>query len=329
MVAGESTGRPVTGITTSGNGGYGVVVVGQTGAELSGIATIGDQSGGLRINRCTDVYVTDFSATDQASGVFVHVGSSRIVLHNVRTSGGRRGVVVEKSTDGFELRNSTIGGARVAGIGIGGKRVLLDTVQVSDSRAAVRVERGAEGIRLAGLVVDGGRDGIVATAGTTGVVIADLVARGVASDAVRTASTDAEIIGGRITGGTTAIDVAASTTISGVEIDGAAEGIHSRSPDLVRADEVRIDTLTLGINALPGSPVHLTGSSVHALEALRGQIQQHGTNDLSLPPLNLLSAIGVPLILLAVVLEQVHATRQRRAGVRRRRMPPVPAGATS
>ena len=46
-----------------------------------------------------------------------------------------------------------------------------------------------------------------------------------------------------------------------------------------------IDTLELGVNAAAGSPFHLTGSSVHALEALRGQIAQHGTNDLSLPPL--------------------------------------------
>jgi hypothetical protein len=178
-------------------------------------------------------------------------------------------------------------------------------------------------------VVDGGRDGIVATAGTTGVVIADLVARNVESDAVRTASTDTEIIGGRITGGATAIDVAAAGTISGVTINGAVEGIHSRSPDLVRVDEVRIDALSLGVNAAPGSSFNLTGSSVHALEALRGPIRQHGTNDLSLPPLNLLSAIGVPLILLAIVLDQVHTARQRRAGVRRRRLPPVPAGATS
>jgi hypothetical protein len=329
VVAGESTGRPVTGITTNGNGGYGVVVVGQTGTSLSGIATTNDQAGGLRINRSTDLHVSDFTATDQPAGVFVHVGSTRIVLDHVRTSGGRRGVVVEKSTDELELRDSKINGARVTGVGIGGKHVLLSGVQVSDSRAAVRVERGSVGVRLAGLVVDGGRDGVVATPGTTGVVIADLMARNVESDAVRTASTDAEIIGGRITGGATGIDVAAATTISGVTIDGAGEGIHSRSPDLVRADEVRIDALNLGINAAPGSPFHLTGSSVHALEALRGQIQQHGTNDLSLPPLNVLSAIGVPLILLAIVLEQVHTSRQRKAGVRRRRVPPVPVGATS
>ncbi|QYN37202.1 right-handed parallel beta-helix repeat-containing protein [Pseudonocardia sp. DSM 110487] len=328
VVAGESSDRAVTGITTSGNGGYGVVVIGQTGTTLSGIATTGDQSGGLRINRSTDLRVTDFSATDQPAGVYVHVSSARIALDHVRTSGGRRGVVVEKSTDGLELRDSSIDGSRVAGVGIGGKHVLLSGVRISDSRAAVRVERGAVGIRLAGLVVEGGRDGVVTTPGTTGVVIADLMARNVASDAVRTASTDAEIIGGRITGGTTGIDVAAACTISGITIDGAAEGIHSRSPDLVRADEVRIDALDLGVNAMPGSPFHLTGSSVHALEALRGPIQQHGTNDLSLPPLNLLSAIGLPLILLAIVLEQVHTTRQRRAGVRRRRLPPVPVGAT-
>ncbi|HLU56930.1 MAG TPA: right-handed parallel beta-helix repeat-containing protein [Pseudonocardia sp.] len=329
VVAGESTGRPVTGITTSGNGDFGVVVVAQTGTNLSGIATERDQAGGLRINRSTDVHVTDFSATEQPAGVYVHVGSKQILLDHVRTTGGRRGVVVEKSTDGLELRDSTIEGTRVTGVGIGGKHVLLSGVQIKDARAAVRVERGAVGVRLAGVAVEGGRDGVVTTAGTTGVVIADLVARNVASDAIRTASTDAEIIGGHITGGTTGIDVLAATTISGITIEGADEGIHSRSPDLVRADEVNIDTLSLGINAAPGTPFQLTGSSVHALEALRGPIEQRGTNDVSLPPLNLLSAIGVPLIVLAIVLEQVHAARQRRAGVRRRRAPPVPVGATS
>jgi hypothetical protein len=324
VVKGETTGRPITGITTSGNGSYGVAVTGQVGIQVSGITTSGDQAGGLRINRSADLHVTDFSATEQPAGVYVHVGSTRILLDNIRTAGGRRGIVVEKSTDGLELRNSRIDGARVTGVGIGGKHVLLNGVQVSDSRAAVRVERGALGVRLEDLAVEGGRDGIVATAGTTGVVIADLVARDVASDAIRSASTDGEIIGGHITGGTTAIDVSAATTISGVTIDGASEGIHSRSPDPVRADEIRIDALDLGVNAAPGSPFQLTGSSVHALEAVRGQIEQHGTNDLSLPPLNLLGAIGLPLILLAIVLEQVHVTRQRRAGVRSRRLPPVP-----
>jgi hypothetical protein len=324
VVTGESTDRPITGITTSGNGGYGVVVIGQTGTRVAGIVTANDQAGGLRLNRSTDMHVTDFSATEQPTGVFMHVNSARIVLDHLRTAGGRRGIVAEKSTRTLEIRDTTIEGARVSGVTIGGKDILLNAVRVSDSRAGVRIERGASGVRLAGLVLRGGRDGVVATPGTTGVVIADLVADRVASDAVRSASADAEIIGGRITGGTTGIDVAAGTTISGVRISGVVEGIHSRSPDLVRADEVSIDAIELGVNAAPGSPFQLTGSSVHALEALRGQIRQHGMNDLSLPPLNLLSAIGLPLILLAVVLEQVHTAQLRRAGVRRRRQRPQP-----
>ena len=52
-------------------------------------------------------------------------------------------------------------------------------------------------------------------------------------------------------------------------------------------------------------------------------MQQVGANHLSLPPLNLLGAIGVPLILVALILEQVQAYRQggyRRSG---RRLPPA------
>ena len=77
-----------------------------------------------------------------------------------------------------------------------------------------------------------------------------------------------------------------------------------------------------------GSPFQLTSSRVDALEAVHGVVQQQpGDNELSLPPLNLLGAIGVPLILLALVLEQVNAFRQRSVGnVRRRQPPALPVG---
>jgi hypothetical protein len=57
---------------------------------------------------------------------------------------------------------------------------------------------------------------------------------------------------------------------------------------------------------------------------VRGQVDQLGTNDLSLPHSNLLRAIGIPLIVLAI-LEKLHTARQRRMGnPRRRRSPPPP-----
>ena len=65
---------------------------------------------------------------------------------------------------------------------------------------------------------------------------------------------------------------------------------------------------------------------MHALEAVRGTLTAEGTNDLSLPPLNLLGAIGIPLILLAVSLQVIAALRGRRFGGDTRRIPPGLSG---
>jgi Right handed beta helix region len=330
LVTGAPSPRPVTGISTNANGGFGVAVVGQNGIQVSGVVTLADEGGGLRLSRSTNVTVTDFSATDQRIGVYTHVHSSGIVLDGVHTIGGSRGLVTEKTTTGLEARNSTFTGARMAGVGIDGGDIALNDVQVSDSLAGVRVERGAHDIRLTGLHVQGGRDGIVTAPASTGVVVSDLVVDHVESDAVRTFSPDARITDARISGGTTGIDVAAGATITDTTITGAEEGIHSRSPDPVYASGVTVDTMDVGVNSAPGSPFTLVNSSVHALESVRGNIAQQGVNDLSLPPLNLIGIIGIPLIVLAVVLEELHSARQRRLGRGdRRRRPPLPTGATT
>ena len=133
-----------------------------------------------------------------------------------------------------------------------------------------------------------------------------------------------QIIDSRITGSATG---PAATTIAGTTIDDAEEGIRSRSADLVDVDNATVSALSVGINVAPGSRVQLAGSHIDALEAIRGTLDQDGINDLSLPPLNVLGAFGVRIVLVALVLEQVHAFRQRGTGRAGRRMPPsLPAG---
>jgi hypothetical protein len=327
LVTGNPTARPVGGITTNANGAFGVVAVGQDGIQISGVATVADGAGGLRLSRSTDVTVADFTATDQRIGIFTHVNSGRIVLDGVHTTGGSRGLVTEKSTTDLEARNSTFAGARVAGVALDGADISLTGVQVSDSHSGIRVERAAHGIRLTDVTVSGGQDGLVTAPATTGLVVSGLTVEHVESDGVRTFSPGARITDARITGGTTGIDVAAGATITNTTITGAEEGIHSRSPDPVHAAGLTVDAVELGVNVGPGGPFLLTDSSVHALESVRGEVDQRGVNDLSLPPLNLLGAIGVPLVVLAIVLEELHAARQRRLGTGpRRRRPLLPMG---
>ena len=323
LIAGQSSDRPITGIATSGNGGFGLAVKGQSGTRITAVTTAADQNGGLQLSGSSDVVVTDFTATDQRVGVFTHVGSSGITLDRVRTTDGRWGVSMEKSTNGLRITDSTFQGAQVAGVSIGGQQANLDGVQIRDTSTGVRIERGARYAALSNLTVANGRDGVVAKPDTSGIVITGLVADNVEADAVRTASAGTRIVGGQITGGATGIDAEAATTITGTTINGAEAGIRSSSPELVQVTGVAIDTQDIGVNAATGSPFILTDSQVHALESVRGEIDLAGANDLSLPPLNVIGLIGIPLILLAVVLEEVHSFRQRRIRGQSRGGPPT------
>jgi hypothetical protein len=166
---------------------------------------------------------------------------------------------------------------------------------------------------------------VVATPGTRSVVLNDLSAVGVENDAVRTFSPDTRIVGGRIVGATCGVTAGAATTITRVSMSLVNDGIRARSDGLVRAEGVDIDAVAVGIDAAVDSPVVVADSRVRAFEAVRGEFSEQGTNELSLPPLNLLGAIGVPLVLLALILELVHVGRQRRTVGRRRRWTP-PSG---
>ena len=325
---GTTTDHPITGITTSGNGRFGVAAVRLQNARLEDLRTAGDASGGLELSRAANVTVSGLTAVDEPIGVFAHIGSTGITLDRLAVRGGRRGVAIEKTTTHLVLQSSTFDAVKLAGVAIGGTAVELRDVAVNDTQAGLRIERGASDVTAIGLRLTGGRDGVVATAGTTGVVLHDLSAVGVENDAVRSFSPDARILGGTIVGATTGVTAGAATTISRMSMSVVNSGIRARSPGLVRAEEVDIDAVAVGIDAAVGSPVLLADSRVRALQAVRGELTEQGTNELSLPPLNLLGAIGVPLILLALILELVRLARQRGCGSRPRWTPPrVPVAA--
>ncbi len=323
-VTGADPDHAVTGITAAENGRFGIAATRLSGARITGVRTSGNASGGLELSQAAGVTVAELTATDDPVGVYTHIGSTRIVLDRLTITGGRRGVAIEKTTRDLVLRASTVDRATVAGIVVGGSDVELRDVSVSHSRTDVRAERGAEGLTAVGLRVTGGQDGVVVSPGATRVVLHDLTAYGVENDAVRSFSPDTRILGGTITGATTGINVAAPTTISGTAITLVDNGIRTRSAGLVQAEGVEVNAIEVGIDAGPGSPLVISRSSIHALESVRGELVQDGSNDLSLPPLNLLGAIGIPLVLLALVLQHIHLARQGRTGepAHRRRPPP-------
>jgi hypothetical protein len=320
---------PVTGVDTAGNGRFGIAAIKLRDVRIEDVRTTGDAAGGLELSQAAGVTVSGLRATDEPVGVYAHIGSQNISLARLAVTGGRRGVVVEKTTRNVVLQASTIDNVRLTGVAIGGSAVELRGVAVTDAQTGVRIERGAEHVTLTGLRLHGGVDGVVATAGTRGVVLTDLSAVGVENDAVRSFSPEARITGGHIVGATCGITAAAATTISNTSMSLVNDGIRARSAGLVRAEGVDIDAVAVGIDAAANSPIVVADSRVRAMEAVRGEFTEEGTNELSLPPLNLLGAIGMPLILLALVLELVHLARQRRTVERRQRWTPPQVSAAA
>ena len=327
QVTGAVTTRPITGISTTGNHSYGVSVVGQNHVDVSNLTLSGDESGGLELSRDSDSTVHNITAADEPNGVFLHLNSTNVVLDAITVIGGRTGILAEKTTTGLHVTGSTIDSAHVAGMEIGGHDTLLDGLIVKDSRAALRVERGAAGVTADRVSLIGGNDGLVTSGGTSGIVVKNLSADGV-GNAVRSLSPGLRITGGQIRGGATGLDLQAAATVTGIQIGLTSTGIRARATDPISIDTVRVDAVAVGVEAQPGSVVTLRNSAVHALEAVRGTVTLRGINDLSLPPLNLLGAIGLPLIVLAVVLELLHLLRQRGFGPRRRTLPPAIAAET-
>jgi hypothetical protein len=329
LVTGPSSDRPITTVTASGNKLFGVALLGQNKARLANVATAKNAVGGLRVSWSTEVAISDFTASDEPIGVYTHVGSGQVTLDRVKITGARRGLQIEKTTRGLVMSGSLIERSSIAGVSVGGHEVLLRDVTVDDAATGVRVERGASEVTAEGLVLSGGKDGVVALSATKNVVLRNLLADGVGNDAVRTFSPDLQVIGGRISGSGTGIEAGAATTIKGTAITEVDQGVRARTGEVVRVDGIDVSAISAGINVAAGSNVVLVDSRVDALEAVRGQVQmQGGSNQLSLPPLNLLGAIGVPLILLALVLEQVQAFRQRGSAAGQRRVPPsLPAQA--
>ena len=209
---------------------------------------------------------------------------------------------------------------------IGGHDTVLDGLTVKDSRTAIRVERGAAGVTADKVSLVGGTDGLVTSAGTSGIVVNGLATDGVGNDAVRSLSPGMQVNGGQISGGNTGMDLQAATTVTGIQIGLTSTGIRGRATDPITLDDVKVDAVAVGIDAQPGSKV----SAAQLLRArsarpCAARVSLLGADDLSLPPLNLLGAIGLPLVALAVLLEVLHLLRQRRFGPTRRTQPPLVA----
>ena len=197
----------------------------------------------------------DVTTTDEPNGVFLHVNSVNMQLDAMTITGGRSGIVAEKTTKNLHVTGSTIDSARVAGIAIGGKGTQIDGLTVKNSRTGVRVERGAGDVTANNVTLIGGDDGLVTSGGSTGVVVKNLTTDGV-DNALRNLSSGMQITGGTIRGGRTGMDLQAGTTVNGIQVGLTTTGIRARAAEPIALDGVTVDAVSVGVESQPGTRGH-------------------------------------------------------------------------
>ncbi len=278
QVTAPSTDRPITGIATTGNGSFGIGLDKQTGTHVTAVSTSGDGSGGVELTRSRDVTVSALTAADEPAGVFTHVNNANVVLDQLtdHRRAARRG--------GREDH----GRPDHAGVDDPGRLRRRDRRRRQGRRAArrgrARLPDGAAGRAGRGRrhrrAVSRSPAGRTAwsrrperrgwSCRTCGRTASD--GHAVSGRRARTPGSSA----GAITGGATGIDVAAATSISGTSIrpgrPGHPRGVHRPRPRRRRrrGRRVRRD------RHRRGSPFLLTRSQVHALEAVRGTLDRGG-----------------------------------------------------
>jgi hypothetical protein len=314
VLSGAAAGRVLSGVSVSGNGAFGVAAERQSSAQISGLSTSGDRSGGIRLTGCTGCSVARTTSSNEPVGLLVNGAATRVTLDHPQVHGGARGLVLDHGVNDVDIEGLAVDHASAVGLAIAASGVQVRHIAVSDSDTAVKISSAASRVVLSSPTIARGNEGVVAAKGARDVQVQNLVAENVGRDAVVTDAQGTVITGGRITGGHTGINARAATTIEGTTIGGAIEGVHATPPASVRATNLDVLAVTSGIKIDPSAQFVLVDSTVQARRAIRGQAILQGHDTISMPPFWWLGGVGVLLVLIAVLLEVAQTLLQRRGG---------------
>lgn len=195
LVTGTGPNRALSGVTSAGNGLYGVAVIGQQHPTLAGISTSANRAGGVRLTNTTGATVNDTTTTDEPVGILINgVTNSGTTVRGGRISGGRDGIVVARGTGAVKLEGTAVTGAERNGITTAGAGTTITGGSVTDSRTGISVRAP---VRMAGTTITGVADGVHVGPGATFTAdVVDVLATGsgVKADPTSTAT----IAGSRI-----------------------------------------------------------------------------------------------------------------------------------
>jgi hypothetical protein len=92
-----TTKEPITGVSTAGNGRFGIAAIRLRDTRIEDMRANGDAAGGLELSQSPVSPSADSPPPTNRPGCTSHIGTTNITLERLAVTGGRRGVVLEKN----------------------------------------------------------------------------------------------------------------------------------------------------------------------------------------------------------------------------------------
>lgn len=169
--------RTLSGLTTSGNTGFGVAAANISGLTIDHLSSTGDVAGGIELSGCASCTVADAATKGYRVGLKISRASSHVTVTRGVFDAVGYGVFVGSQADGVMLNGVTVSGAGAYGVDISGRDVAIAGGSIDARGTGVRIGPTAARISVTGAAVSGGVRAGIAISGD-GVTVSHTTVRG-------------------------------------------------------------------------------------------------------------------------------------------------------
>jgi parallel beta-helix repeat protein len=253
-------------------------------------------------------------------GIVFSVGvTGAIIRDNHSYENGANGIVMDERSNDNLITNNRV--ERNKGDGIvmlGSSHVTVRANDVSGNRVGIRVNLRSARNRIEANRVDGNERGIELYGGAREITLnGNAVTRskleGIAFEAPGSTST-----GDRIEGAPIGVEVRSLAKLSGISVTGAEQGVVVTGRGIATVERSEIDATRSAVHVQPGGVARVDSSKLSAAAAFDGAAPRANTgNSVASPAVALpwLAMAGAAFLVVAVVLQVVHRTRNRPSGL--------------
>lgn len=160
-----SANRTLSGLTTSGNTGFGLAAANIGGLTVDHLTSTGDAAGGIELSDCTGCTVADTVTKGYLVGLKISRNCSHVAVTRGVFNAVKYGVFVGSQADAVTLTGVTVSGSGAYGVDIGGHDVTIAGGSIDSRGTGIRIGPTAARISVTGTSVHGGARAGIAISG--------------------------------------------------------------------------------------------------------------------------------------------------------------------